>query len=254
MSDIIAVHCLPDGEEFKNFQTLNTIFDALAAARLHRDGAIVALGGGVVGDVAGFAAACYQRGIACLQVPTTCSRRSIPLSVARRGINHSAGKNLIGAFHQPVARSDGHRYAAHAAARELRAGLAEVIKYGLDRGPPISASGSRLTSTSCLLVTPAALEHAIRRSCEIKAGYRCRRRARSKASERLLNLGHTFGHAIESADRLSHLAARRGRRRRPVDGCRAVGAAADGWMVRMCNACDRCWNAPACQPRRSASM
>ena len=193
----IAVHCLPDGEEFKNFQTLNTIFDALAAARLHRDGAIVALGGGVVGDVAGFAAACYQRGIACLQVPTTLLAQVDSAVGGKTGINHSAGKNLIGAFHQPIGVLTDIATLRTLPPRELRAGLAEVIKYGLIEDLRflqwIEASLDKL-----LACDPGTLEHAIRRSCEIKAGI-VAADEREQGARALLNLGHTFGHAIESA-------------------------------------------------------
>ena len=193
----IAVHSLPDGEDFKNFGTLNTIFDALAGARLHRDGAIVALGGGVVGDVAGFAAACYQRGIAYLQVPTTLLAQVDSAVGGKTGINHPAGKNLIGAFHQPIGVLSDIATLRTLPPRELRAGLAEVIKYGLIEDIHflewIEASLDKL-----LACEPAALERAIQRSCEIKARI-VAVDEREQGARALLNLGHTFGHAIESA-------------------------------------------------------
>ncbi len=193
----IAVHSLPDGEEFKNFGTLNTIFDALAGARLHRDGAIVALGGGVVGDVAGFAAACYQRGIAYLQVPTTLLAQVDSAVGGKTGINHPAGKNLIGAFHQPIGVVTDITTLSTLPARELRAGLAEVIKYGLIEDSKF-LEWIELSLDKLLACEPGALEHAIRRSCEIKAGI-VAADEREQGARALLNLGHTFGHAIESA-------------------------------------------------------
>jgi 3-dehydroquinate synthase len=193
----VTVHCLPDGEESKNSGTLNTIFDALAAARMHRDGAIVALGGGVVGDVAGFAAACYQRGIAYLQVPTTLLAQVDSSVGGKTGINHPAGKNLIGAFHQPIGVLSDIATLRTLPPRELHAGLAEVIKYGLIEDLHF-LEWIETSLDQLLACEPAALEHAIRRSCEIKARI-VAADEREQGVRALLNLGHTFGHAIESA-------------------------------------------------------
>jgi 3-dehydroquinate synthase len=192
-----VIHTLPDGEEFKNHATLSSVFDALASARLHRDGAIVALGGGVVGDIAGFAAACYQRGIAYLQVPTTLLAQVDSAVGGKTGINHAAGKNLIGAFHQPIGVISDLATLRTLPPRELRAGLAEVIKYGLIEDLQflewIEGSLEKL-----LRFESAAFEHAIRRSCEIKARI-VSTDEREQGTRALLNLGHTFGHAIEAA-------------------------------------------------------
>lgn len=193
----VATHSLPDGEEFKNLATLGTIFDALAAARLHRDSAIVALGGGVVGDMAGFAAACYQRGIAYLQVPTTLLAQVDSAVGGKTGVNHPAGKNLIGAFHQPAGVLSDIATLRTLPPRELRAGLAEVIKYGLICDAPFLEWIER--SLDQLLACDApALVHAVQRSCEIKARI-VAADEREQGIRALLNLGHTFGHALEAA-------------------------------------------------------
>jgi 3-dehydroquinate synthase len=193
----VATHSIPDGEQFKNLDTLNAIFDALVRARLHRDAAIVALGGGVVGDVAGFAAAIYQRGIAHLQVPTTLLAQVDSAVGGKTGVNHRAGKNLIGAFHQPCGVLADITTLRTLPERELRAGLAEVIKYGLLADVRflewLEGSLERL-----LACEEAALEFAVQRSCEIKARI-VATDEREQGQRALLNLGHTFGHAIESA-------------------------------------------------------
>jgi len=193
----IATHSIPDGEEFKNLDTLNTIFDALADAKLHRDAAIVALGGGVVGDVAGFAAASYQRGIAYVQVPTTLLAQVDSAVGGKTGVNHRAGKNLIGAFHQPSGVLTDIATLRTLPARELRAGLAEVIKYGL-MGDAQFLDWLEGSLDQLLRCQSAALEYAVRRSCEIKA-LLVAADEREQGARALLNLGHTFGHAIESA-------------------------------------------------------
>jgi len=122
---------LPDGEEHKTLATLSTVLDALVAGRYHRDCVIVALGGGVIGDLAGFAAACYQRGVACVQVPTTLLAQVDSSVGGKTGVNHPRGKNLIGAFHQPRAVVADLATLDTLPERELRAGIAEVIKHGL---------------------------------------------------------------------------------------------------------------------------
>ena len=210
MSDTIAVHSLPDGEEFKNFGTLNTIFDALASARLHRDGAIVALGGGVVGDVAGFAAACYQRGIAYLQVPTTLLAQVDSAVGGKTGINHPAGKNLIGAFHQPIGVLTDIATLRTLPPRELRAGLAEVIKYGLIEDIRflewIEASLDKLLA--CEPASARARDPALLRD---QGADRRRRRARTRRASAAQSGTH-FRARDRISDGVSRLVARRGRR------------------------------------------
>jgi 3-dehydroquinate synthase len=158
---------------------------------------VVALGGGVVGDMAGFAAATYQRGVAFLQVPTSLLAQVDSSVGGKTGVNHPGGKNLIGAFHQPIAVVADTRTLASLPVRELRAGLAEVIKYGLicDAG---FFSWLEAHLGELLAGEASALAHVIRRSCEIKAEI-VGRDERETADRALLNLGHTFGHAVESA-------------------------------------------------------
>jgi len=195
----VQVHTLslPDGERHKTLATLSRIFDALTAARINRDGLIVALGGGVVGDMAGFAAACYQRGIAYVQVPTTLLAQVDSSVGGKTGVNHAAGKNLIGAFHQPSAVVADIATLRTLPARELRAGLAEVIKYGLIADSQflgwLEANLPALLSSE-----PEALTHAVARSCEIKAQIVARDET-EQGDRALLNFGHTFGHALETA-------------------------------------------------------
>lgn len=193
----VAEVVLPDGEAYKSLDVLTRIFDACVAARLNRDAAIVALGGGVVGDTAGFAAACYQRGIDYVQVPTTLLAQVDSAVGGKTAVNHPGGKNLIGAFHQPrcvIADTDVLNTLPD---RELRAGIAEVIKYGLIRDSAFFAwlelNKGKLTARD-----PAALTYAIRRSCEIKAEI-VGIDERELGVRAILNLGHTFGHAIENA-------------------------------------------------------
>ncbi len=188
---------LPDGESHKTLASVARIVDVLVANRFGRDCTVVALGGGVVGDVAGFAAACYQRGVQYVQAPTTLLAQVDSSVGGKTGVNHPGGKNLIGAFHQPVAVLTDVRTLDTLPPRELRAGLAEVIKYGLIRDAAfyawLEANMERLLHRE-----PQALAHAIRRSCEIKAEI-VGRDEREQGERALLNLGHTFGHAIESA-------------------------------------------------------
>jgi len=193
----IAPHVLPDGEQFKTLDNLARVFDALVEHRLNRDACVVALGGGVVGDLAGFAAACYQRGVDYVQVPTTLLAQVDSSVGGKTGVNHPGGKNLIGAFHQPRAVVTDIGTLATLPARELRAGLAEVIKYGLVADAAfLDWIESHLDGLVGL--DPAALTYAIRRSCEIKAEI-VAKDEREHGRRALLNLGHTFGHAIETA-------------------------------------------------------
>ncbi len=188
---------LPDGEKHKTLGVLGRVFDALVEARLNRDACIVALGGGVVGDMAGFAAACYQRGIDFVQVPTTLLAQVDSSVGGKTGINHPGGKNLIGAFHQPRAVLSDLATLRTLPLRELRAGLAEVVKYGLIDDLAFLEWLERHLDALLALDT-AALTHAVRRSCEIKARI-VAADEREHGQRALLNLGHTFGHAIETA-------------------------------------------------------
>jgi 3-dehydroquinate synthase len=188
---------LPDGEQHKTLATLGRVLDALVEARFNRDACVVALGGGVVGDVAGFAAACYQRGVDCVQVPTTLLAQVDSSVGGKTGVNHPGGKNLIGAFHQPRAVVTDLATLGTLPSRELRAGLAEVVKYGLvdDAG---FLEWIERNVDALLALDAAALAHAVRRSCEIKARI-VGADEREHGQRALLNLGHTFGHAIENA-------------------------------------------------------
>ena len=187
---------LPDGEAFKDWQHLDRIFGALLQARLDRSSVLVAVGGGVVGDMAGFAASAYQRGIAHLQVPTTLLAQVDSSVGGKTAINHPMGKNMIGAFHQPCAVIADTATLATLPPREYAAGLAEVVKYGAIHDVSfldwIEASADALRRRD-----PTALAHAIRRSCEIKADI-VAADERESGARALLNFGHTFGHAIES--------------------------------------------------------
>jgi 3-dehydroquinate synthase len=188
---------LPDGEQYKTLEYVSRVLDVLVSNRFGRDAVVLALGGGVVGDLAGFAAACYQRGIAFAQLPTTLLAQVDSSVGGKTGVNHPGGKNLIGAFHQPCVVFADTATLRTLPPRELRAGLAEVVKYGLVFDLSfldwIEANVDRL-----LALDDAALAHAIYRSCELKADV-VRRDEREAGDRALLNLGHTFGHAIETA-------------------------------------------------------
>jgi 3-dehydroquinate synthase len=193
---------LPDGEAHKTLATVARIFDALAAAHLHRDACVAALGGGVIGDLAGFAAACYQRGVDFLQLPTTLLAQVDASVGGKTGVNHPAGKNLIGAFHQPVAVIADTATLGTLPPREFRAGLAEVIKHAMIADAAfLDWLDGHLEAL--LALEPEALAHAVRRSCEIKAAIVAGdERERGRRAE--LNFGHTFGHAIETAAGYGH--------------------------------------------------
>lgn len=193
----VACVVLPDGEQYKTLQTLSRIFDALIAERMNRDAAVVALGGGVIGDMAGFAAACYQRGIDYIQVPTTLLAQVDSSVGGKTAVNHPAAKNMIGAFHQPrCVIADTHTLRS-LSSREYRAGLAEVAKYGLICDPDFL--GWLEAHVEPLLARQdEPIMHAVRRSCEIKAQI-VGADEREHGVRALLNLGHTFGHAIETA-------------------------------------------------------
>ena len=187
---------LPDGEAYKDLTHLNLIFDQLLHKRHNRTTTLIALGGGVVGDMTGFAAACYQRGVSFIQIPTTLLSQVDSSVGGKTGVNHPAGKNMIGAFHQPVAVVADTQVLNTLPDVELSAGIAEVIKYGLIYDENFFAW---LESNMQALRQrdPDALAYAIYRSCEIKAEM-VRLDERESGVRALLNLGHTFGHAIET--------------------------------------------------------
>jgi 3-dehydroquinate synthase len=187
---------LPDGEAHKDWDTLNQIFDTLLGNGCDRKTVLFALGGGVVGDVTGFAAACYMRGVPFVQVPTTLLAQVDSSVGGKTAINHPLGKNMVGAFYQPVRVLADLDTLDSLPAREISAGLAEVIKYG-----PIADEaflGWIETNLDALLARDkSALAYAVRRSCEIKA-WVVGQDERESGLRAILNFGHTFGHAIEA--------------------------------------------------------
>ncbi|MFC0251486.1 bifunctional shikimate kinase/3-dehydroquinate synthase AroKB [Massilia consociata] len=187
---------LPDGEEHKNWQSLNLVFDALLANKCDRKTTLVALGGGVIGDLTGFAASSYMRGVPFVQVPTTLLSQVDSSVGGKTGINHPLGKNMIGAFYQPRAVIADTATLDTLPPRELSAGLAEVIKHGAildaDYFAWIERNIDKLVARE-----PEAMAYAIARSCEIKADV-VRKDEREGGLRAVLNFGHTFGHAIES--------------------------------------------------------
>jgi 3-dehydroquinate synthase len=187
---------LPDGEAFKTWETLQQIFDGLLGARHDRHTTVIALGGGVVGDMAGFAAACYQRGVNFIQIPTTLLSQVDSSVGGKTGINHPLGKNMVGAFYQPQAVLIDTASLTTLPPRELSAGLAEVIKYGLICDEPF-LSWLEQHMPALRALDQEALTAAIERSCAAKARVvgADEREAGLRAT---LNLGHTFGHAIET--------------------------------------------------------
>ena len=192
----VRLIALPDGEQHKGWESLNAIFDTLLGHGADRKTTLYALGGGVVGDMTGFAAACYMRGVPFVQVPTTLLAQVDSSVGGKTAINHPLGKNMIGAFHQPLAVVCDLQVLATLPARELSAGLAEVIKYG-----PIHdmaffdwIESNIDTLRAC---EPAALAHAVERSCQIKADV-VGQDERESGLRAILNFGHTFGHAIEA--------------------------------------------------------
>lgn len=188
---------LPDGESHKTLREFNDIISALLDAGFGRDALIIALGGGVVGDVSGFAAACYQRGVDFLQLPTTLLAQVDSAVGGKTAVNHERGKNMIGAFHQPCAVLADTDTLATLPDRELSAGLAEVIKYGLIREPEFFGWIER--NLPALLARDAeALGHAIETSCRVKSAV-VAADERESGLRAILNFGHTFGHAIETA-------------------------------------------------------
>lgn len=187
---------LPDGEAFKNLDVLNQIFDKLLAAKFSRQVTLIALGGGVIGDMAGFAAACYQRGVPFIQVPTTLLSQVDSSVGGKTAVNHALGKNMIGAFYQPQCVLADTNTLNTLDDRQLASGLAEVIKYGLIND---AAFFEWLEDNISALMRrdPEALAYAIERSCQDKADLVAKDET-EQGVRALLNLGHTFGHAIET--------------------------------------------------------
>lgn len=187
---------LPDGEEFKTLEVMNRVFDKLLSARFSRQVTLIALGGGVIGDMTGFAAACYQRGVPFIQIPTTLLSQVDSSVGGKTAVNHALGKNMIGAFYQPQCVIADTRTLNTLEDRQLASGIAEVIKYGLINDyaffewleQNIDALKQR---------DPAALAYAIERSCQDKADIVAKDET-EQGVRALLNLGHTFGHAIET--------------------------------------------------------
>lgn len=192
----LASVILPDGEQYKNLETLDSVFTSLLEHRFNRSCTLIALGGGVVGDITGFAAASYQRGIAFVQIPTTLLAQVDSSVGGKTGVNHPLGKNMIGAFHQPGCVLIDTDTLDTLDQRQFAAGLAEVIKYGLIRDAGfftwLEQNIERLAARD-----KEALAFAIERSCTIKASI-VAADERESGQRALLNLGHTFGHAIET--------------------------------------------------------
>lgn len=188
---------VPDGEEHKNWRTLNAIFDALLAGRCERKTTLIALGGGVIGDLAGFTAAVYLRGVPLIQAPTTLLAQVDSAVGGKTAINHPLGKNMIGAFYQPrLVVADTATFDT-LPERELCAGIAEVIKYGLIRDMSFFEWLEHNVG-KLLAREPQALAYAVCRSCENKAVVVAEDEREEGGARALLNLGHTFGHAIET--------------------------------------------------------
>lgn len=196
---LVSEIVLPDGEQYKNWESLNRIYDALLADRCERATTLIALGGGVIGDLTGFAAATYQRGVPFIQVPTTLLSQVDSSVGGKTGINHPRGKNMIGAFWQPKLVLADTDTLLTLPARELSAGLAEVIKIGLVRDLPF-LEWLEENMDSLRARDPRALAYAIERSCVNKAEVVAADEYETdkENGRALLNLGHTFGHAIET--------------------------------------------------------
>ena len=188
---------LPDGEAYKNLETLNLIFDQLLLNKHYRTTTLIALGGGVIGDITGFAAACYQRGVAFLQIPTTLLAQVDSAIGGKTAVNHQYGKNMIGAFHQPNGVISDTQVLLTLSNREFNSGLAEIIKYGLLSNDDFFI-WLELNLDALLARKADILKQAIHRSCQIKAAI-VAEDEHDHGIRALLNLGHTFGHAIENA-------------------------------------------------------
>lgn len=188
---------LPDGEAYKNSATLNTIYDVLLQNRCERSTTLIALGGGVIGDLTGYAAATYLRGVPFIQIPTTLLSQVDSSVGGKTGINHPLGKNMIGSFYQPQLVLADIDTLQTLPAREFSAGMAEVIKYGLIRDADFFA-WLETNMPNLMQLSEAELSYAIYRSCQNKADV-VAKDEHEQGERALLNLGHTFGHAIENA-------------------------------------------------------
>lgn len=193
----LAVHVLPDGEEYKTLETLAGIFDVLAEHRFHRDATIVALGGGVIGDLGGFTAACWQRGVGFVQVPTTLLAQVDAAVGGKTAVNIPAGKNMVGAFHQPNAVIADTATLATLGRKDYCAGLGEVVKYGLGLDAGLF-EWLEQNLDAVLDRDPEALERVVYWCCAMKAAI-VAEDEREAGRRALLNLGHTFAHAIEAS-------------------------------------------------------
>ena len=187
---------LPDGEQHKNLNVLESIFEALLKQKHNRTTTLIALGGGVVGDMTGFAAAAYQRGVNFIQIPTTLLSQVDSSVGGKTGVNHALGKNMIGAFHQPQCVLADMDTLKSLDKRELSAGMAEVIKYGLIYDAPF-LDWLEDNMSALMSLDMDALGYAVKRSCECKAKV-VKEDEREGGLRAILNLGHTFGHAIET--------------------------------------------------------
>lgn len=192
---------LPDGEKYKTLHVLEEVFDVLIAEGHHRSTTIIALGGGVIGDMAGFAAACYQRGVNVIQVPTTLLAQVDAAIGGKTAVNHKLGKNMIGAFHQPQAVISDISVLETLPEREFRAGMAEVIKYGLLADATLF-NYLEENANEIIGLKRDKLQHIISRCAQIKAQV-VGADEKEAGNRALLNLGHTFGHAIENATNYS---------------------------------------------------
>lgn len=192
-----ATVVLPDGEAHKNLAAVEQIYNQLMGDKFDRHTTLLALGGGVIGDITGFAAATYQRGVNFIQVPTTLLAQVDSSVGGKTGVNHPLGKNMIGAFYQPRCVIADTEVLNTLPAREIKAGLAEVIKYGLINQPAFFDWLAQ-NSAPILGLEPALLAHIIKTCCEAKASV-VAADERESGVRALLNLGHTFGHAIETA-------------------------------------------------------
>lgn len=194
--DVVEI-ILPDGEQYKNSEILNTIYDALIQARCERTTTLIALGGGVIGDLTGYAAATYLRGVPFIQIPTTLLSQVDSSVGGKTGINHPQGKNMIGAFYQPQLVLIDTETLKTLPQRELSAGIAEVIKYGLIRDADFF-DWLEINMGKLMALDEATVSEAVYRSCQNKAEV-VAADEREAGERALLNLGHTFGHAIENA-------------------------------------------------------
>ena len=192
----VNLQVIPDGEQNKTLDTFQSLLDAAVSRRMARDSTIIALGGGVVGDIAGFAAACFQRGVRFVQIPTTLLAQVDSSVGGKTAVNHPGAKNMIGAFHQPACVIADTATLDTLPERELAAGLAEVVKYGLIRDPDFFSWIER-NANALRGRDPEALAYAVERSCVNKAEV-VSEDERESGARALLNLGHTFGHAIEA--------------------------------------------------------